>query len=90
MKNLMVVVLAVVMLIVVAGFATAKSEEWKVVKINCPNLLAEKVGEKKVFRFQPARSMNISMALNECRKMGGGTIIVEENGKYYFFPPILK
>lgn len=80
-----------IMIAVVGGAVEAVAEniegEWRVISTNCPDVLAEKSGEKKTFKFKANRSMNYSHLLKECREMNGGTIIVEESGKYHFFSP---
>lgn len=90
MKNIIIAILSVVVIGIGTVQASEKSEkgEWRVINSNCPKVLAEKDGQKKVFRFKASREMLYPRVLKECLKVKTGwTITVEENGKYYFFPP---
>lgn len=92
MKNFIIAILSVVMVGIGAAEAAEKSGkgEWRVIKANCPHVLAEKDGQSKVFVFKTNTNADISSMhlYKKCKKVGSGwTITVEENGKYYFFPP---
>lgn len=69
--------------------------EWKVVSVNCPEILGERNGERKKFPFRvPAgKYANIKRTdwLAECNKVTPGwEIHVVSQSRYSFFPPTTK
>jgi hypothetical protein len=54
---------------------------WKVINVNCPNILAEKEGEKKIFRAA-------TLITGECidKIEPGWIVFVGKDGKYAYFP----
>lgn len=69
--------------------------EWAVVSTNCPEVLAEKSGVRRVFWFSlpgnPSLSHTAMRTQAECSKVGPGwTIHVESRRDYSFFPPMPK
>ena len=67
--------------------------EWRVVTVNCLDILAEKDGVKQVFVYKPPEGFNPGFGgelsiLAKCQKVQlGWTIFVESESKYSFFPP---
>ncbi len=54
---------------------------WKVVNVNCPNILAEKEGEKKIFR---APTLTTGVCIDRIEP--GWIVFVGKDGKYAYFP----
>ena len=55
---------------------------WQVINVNCPNILGERNGEKKIFY---ARTNTIGVCVENIQP--GWTIEVDKSGKSAFFPP---
>jgi len=55
---------------------------WQVINVNCPNVLAEKVIERKTFRAD-------TNSMGDCidNIQPGWTVEVDKDGTYAFFPP---
>lgn len=69
--------------------------QWKVVNINCPEVLAEKDGEKRIFQYEsPYGRYNASLLtkIKLCQKTvkPGWIIFVNSTRNYSFFPPPVK
>jgi len=67
--------------------------EWKVVSVNCPEVLAEKEGKRKVFQYHHSSGKNhlVSFRVAECKKnVKSGWIIQVGEVFYSFFPPAVK
>ena len=68
--------------------------EWVVVNVNCPQVLAERLGERRRFMFHPAEfatwAVRPDIAASECHKVTPGWIVWVEADRVSFFPPIKK
>lgn len=66
--------------------------QWKVIAVNCMDILAEKEGKRKIFTYQPPEGQKHLMDIKKmllCRKdvKPGWIIQVESEDKYALFPP---
>ena len=103
MKKIVIVLVAIVVLVGCERYNAAvekveKEEikgQWKVVAVNCPEVLAEKDGEKKVFQFEtPYSRYNMSLLTKTriCQRTvrPGWVIYATSYRNYSFFPPPSK
>lgn len=103
MKKVILLVVAVVVLVGCGKYQAAvekveKEElkgQWKVINVNCPKVLAEKDGEKKVFQYEsPYDRYNMSLItkIRICQKTvrPGWVVYVTSDRNYSFFPPPIR
>ncbi|TAN58272.1 hypothetical protein EPN15_01520 [Patescibacteria group bacterium] len=103
MKKIILALVAIVMLVSCERYNAAvekveKEElkgQWRVITVNCPEVLAEKDGKKKVFQYEsPYNRYNMSLLtkIRICQRTvsPGWVIYATSNRDYSFFPPPTK
>ena len=103
MKKIVLVLVAIVVLVGCERYNAAvekveKEElkgQWKIITVNCPEVLAEKYGQKKVFQYEtPYSRYNMSLFTKTrlCQRTvrPGWVIYVTADRDYSFFPPPSK
>lgn len=103
MKKIILLIIAVAVLVGCGKYQAAvekveKEElkgQWRVITVNCPEILAEKGGEKKVFQYEPPYSrynMPLITKTRICQRTvsPGWVIYVTSDRNYSFFPPPTK
>lgn len=96
MKKIFGMIAVAVVMAMICGCEKAKSVEdpkikgeWKVINKNCPEILAEKNGERKIFRFRTPYPYTGIERARLCKQVQPGwTIEVISENEYSFFPAI--
>ncbi len=102
MKKIILVLVAVLAVMVVYGCDNEKISKaeakkmvgtWKVVSVNCPEVLAEKDGQYRTFNYKTDdMEASYPVIIQECRQQvrPGWMVQVKTPNNYWLFPPVVS